>query len=359
MSNKLRPAVLLLALVPGCGSEDPVDPTAEGTALYWSLDLNHQAITMGLATELDTLRLVATPRAPDGSAIEGLQTATFTTTNSDVVSIDSDGLLTAKAATAGVVIVASLTAQGVTHTDTAMVAITEDPGATRLAAFSIQPLAGDSAKFALGGTYTESFRNLTPSLLDGDGNPLEGLPIRYESQDITTGIIDGWAASITGIRPGYFTIVATTTVYGQQFTDSLRYRIGYPGVVKPKMYGKMYAYVTYQIGTILPTIMRVGVGAVMELEYAMGSDGYQADLVFDTPEFVDSVPEQYSCVNYQIACDDVGNIEPFGPPLPYNYADYDTNRLRARRLTHPGTYTLHSAIWGTTTTIIVVDESTP
>lgn len=359
MSTNLRRSVLLLALLLGCGSDDVVDPTGSDAQVYWSLDLNHQAITLALATELDTLSLIATPRAPDGAAIEGLGMTAFTTTNSDVVSIDANGLLTAKAATAGVMIVASLTAQGVTHTDTAMVMVSEDPGANRLGTFSIQPVDGDSAKFALGGTYTEAFRNLTPTLLDTDGNPLEGVPVKYESLDPTVGFIDPFSGTITGIRPGYFTIVATTIVYGETFTDSLRYRIGYPAVVKPKMFGKRYAYVTYTVGTILPAVMKVGTGAVMELEYSMGSDGYKADIAFEDPSIAEAVPEQYSCVNYELACDEAGDIEPYGPPNPLvDYNDYDKYRLRARRLTQPGTYQLTSS-WGTTATIIVVDESTP
>ena len=359
MRNPVR-SLLLLALVLGCGSEDPVDPTGDARQLYWSLDLNHQAVTLGLASDLDTLRLVATPHGPDGTPFTEPGVVRFTTSNSDVVSIDEDGLLTGKSATAGVLIVASMTAQGVTHSDTATVAVTEDPGATRLATFSIQPVAPDSAKFALGGSYTESFRNLAPVLLDSDGNSFEGAPIHFESLDQTTGLVDTWASTITGVRPGYFTIVARATVYGQEFTDSLRYRIGYPGVVKPKMYGKMYAYVNYQIGTILPAVMKVGTGAVMELEYAMGSDGYLADIVFDNPAVVEAVPEQYTCVTYELACDEAGNIEPFGPPVPLvDYVDYDKFRLRARRLTQPGTYHLSSAAWGTTATIVVVDESEP
>jgi hypothetical protein len=360
MPSCARHAVLLLALLPGCGSEGTVEPTGGGNQVYWSLALNHRAITLGLANELDTLRLVATPHASDGTTIDGLAAPAFTTSNSDVVTIDADGLLTARAATTGVMIVASLTAQGVTHTDTAMVMVTGDPGATRLGTFSIQPVAPDSAKFALGGTFTEPFRNLIPTLLDSDGTPLEGIPVRYDSRDNTTALVDSWSATITGIRPGYFTIVATATVYGQQFTDSLRYRIGLPAVAKPKMYGKMYSYVTYEVGTILPSVMKVGTGAVMELEYAMGDGGYKADIVFDNPAPVEAVPEQYSCVTYGMACDEGGNIEPFGPPTPLvDYLDYDKNRTRARRLTQPGTYHLSSATWGTTATIIVVDESVP
>lgn len=360
MRNLLRPASLLLPLALGCGSDDPVDPTTDGLTPYWALQLNHAAITLGLNSEVDTLRLVATPVGPDGTALAEPGIVSFTTTNSDVVSVGQDGLLTGLSPTSGVVVVATMTAQGVTHSDTAMVAVTDDPGSLRLASFSIQPVAPDSAKFALGGSYTESFRNLTPILVDTDGNPMEGAPIHFESLDITTALVDPWASTITGLRVGEFDIAARTTVYGQVFVDTLHFRIGYPGVVRPKMYGKMYAYITYQVGTIAPKVMRVGTGAVMELEYAMGGDGYQADIVFDNPAPVEAVPEQYSCLNYEIDCEAAGNIEPFGPPAVYtDYTEYDRNRLRARRLTQPGTYQLSSATWGTTATIIVVDESTP
>jgi hypothetical protein len=360
MRTFLRPALLLVPLVLGCGSDNPVDPTSEGLRPYWALQLNHKAITLGLNSEVDTLRLVATPLAPDNSTLDDIGVITFTSSNTDVVTVGEDGLITGLAPTAGVTIVATMSAQGVTHADTAMVAVTEDPGALRLASFSIDPIPPDSAKFAAGGTYTEAFRNLTPTLLDTDGNPIEGVPIHFQSLDMTTALVESWSSSITGLRPGYFDIAARTTVYGEQFVDTLRYRIGYPGVVRPKMYGTMYAYITYQVGTFAPRVMRVGTGAVMELEYAMGGYGLMADVVFDNPAVVAAVPEQPSCVNYEIACEDAGNIEPFGPPEPLvDYTDYDKNRSRARRLTQPGIYNLSSATWGTTATIIVEDESAP
>ncbi len=350
---------LLFPLVTGCGSDGVVAPLTEGVTPFWALELNHAAITLGLQEGLDTLRLVATPLAADGSPIDGLGTVSFTTTNVNAVSVAGDGLLTGVEATPGVLIVASLTARGVTHTDTATVAVTDDPGTRRLGAFSIQPVAPDSAKFALGGTYLEANRNLTPTVLDTDGNPMDGVPIHYVSLDRTTGLVDTWSSTITGLRPGYFHIVATATVYGEVFTDTLRYRIGYPGVAKPNIYGKMYAYLIYDVGTYYPQTLTVGTGAVVELQYSMGG-GYQADMIFDDPAALDSVPEQYACVAYGLACGDVGNIEPFGPPLVLvDYLDYDANRSRARRFTQPGVYPYHSELWGTAGVIIVVDESTP
>lgn len=359
MRRLLRQSTLLFPLLAGCGSDDVVAPTDTALAPFWSLSLNHEAITLGLQAGLDTLRLVATPVGPNGAPIDGLGTVSFTTTNLNAVSIGADGLLTGHEATPGVTIVAFLTARGVTHADTATVAVTDDPGARRLGTFSIQPVAPDSAKFAVGGTYLEGYRNLTPTLLDTDGNPMEGIPVRYQSLDNTTGVIDTWSSTITGLRPGYFDIVANATVYGERFTDTLHYRIGYPGVVKPNIYGKMYAYLIYEIGTFYPQSLTVGTGAVVELQYSMGSYGYQADMIFDDPAGLDSVPEQYACVTYGLACGDVGSIEAFGPSDQFSYSDYDENRTRARRFTQPGVYPYHSQLWGTTGTIIVVDESTP
>lgn len=359
MRLTFRPTVLLFPLLAGCGSDEVVAPLGDGMTPFWALELNHEAITLGLQAGLDTLRLVATPLAADGAPIEDLGTVSFTTTNVNAVSIGADGLLTGLDATPGVVIVASLTARGVTHSDTATVAVTADPGALRLGTFSIQPVAPDSAKFALGGTYLETFRNLTPTLLDTDGNPIDGLPVHYQSLDQTTGLVDTWSSTITGLRPGYFNIVANATVYGERFTDTLRYRIGYPGLVKPSIYGKMYAYLIYEVGTFYPVVLTVGTGAVVELQYSMGSDGYLADMIFDNPAALDSVPEQYACTTHGLACGDVGSIEAFGPSAVFAYDDYDANRTRARRFTQPGTYPYHSELWGTGGTIIVVDESAP
>ncbi|MGH7514163.1 MAG: Ig-like domain-containing protein, partial [Gemmatimonadales bacterium] len=159
-------SIIVAGLIVGCRSDElqaPLNP--EGASAYWALALDHQAITLSTAASYETIQLTATPRTVTGDPIGGLGAVTFTSSNAEAVQVDANGLVTALAPTFGVIVIAKLKANGITHADTATVVVTEGPPPT-LASFSIHPVAPDSAKFALNGSLTEQFRNLIPTALD-------------------------------------------------------------------------------------------------------------------------------------------------------------------------------------------------
>ena len=345
-------------LIPGCGSDDVVSPVNDSATAFWEVRLERSAITMALASPYDTLQLVATPRTASGAPIDGLPAVTFTTTNVNTVQVDGTGRLTAVGLTPGTRIVASLTADGVTHADTATVAVTPDPGALSITSFSIQPVPPDSARMALGGTLLQSTRSLTPIVLDAGGNQVFDLPVRYATLDETTATIDRWGGAVTGVKLGYVPLVATMTAYGRSFADTVQYRIGLPAYTKVQVHGPLYAYVRYEEGSFDPDSVTVGTGAVIEWWDAGRISGTETDITFDPvqAQALDSVPEGSSCANYGVDCDGTGSIPAFAQ---LDGDGYFLNASRARRFTQPGVYRYTNTLWGTHGVVVVVDETAP
>jgi hypothetical protein len=360
---RLPHALLGLSILAACRADGVVNPTNPNVQQYWALQLDRSAITLALAADYDTLHLTAMPVTPSGAPIEGLPAPTFRSTNVNTVTVDAAGQITALDLTAGTQVIASLTADGITHADTALVAVTAE--AATVTSFSIQPVPPDSARLALRGTLLQTFHALTPIVMDVGGVPLSGNPVRYQSLDRRTALVDSYGGTVQGLRLGYVDLVAATTVYGQTFTDTLSFRIGYPGYVKVKVHGPFYAFVPYQTGSLIPDSVVIGTGGVVEWENTGMLEGTLMDMVFEpaAAATLDSVPEQYVCVNYGIDCGSTGNVAPFGPPINLpdgsNFEDYFRNLSRARRFTQPGVYRYRNTQWNTEGVVVVMDETAP
>jgi len=342
--------LLAILLVPGCRGDSVVEPTGSND-VFWSLTLDHRALTLALGSPWETQQLTATPRNSSGEAIEGLPAPTFSTTNVNTVQVTQAGLLTASGLTASTLVVASLTTGGVTHADTATVAVTPDPAGLVLSTLSIDPVAPDSAKFALGGTILEPIRTLTPTLLDQNGAPLLGLPVRFTSLDRRVANIDPWSGTISGLSIGSVSFVATATAYGVTLADTLPYTIGYPGNVELEI---SYPRFGFKMGSFRPDEVTIGVGGVIAWRNSTG--GVFVDITFDDPTNVGAVPEYEACA-IGAPCD-AGNVPAFGySEVIVDFDDFYRNWTRARRFNAPGVYHYRSTLMGTEGTIIVVDES--
>jgi plastocyanin len=343
--------LLVLLLIPACRADSVVEPTGSDD-VFWSLTLDHRSLTLAVGSSWETQQLTATPRNSAGEALEGLPAPTFSTTNVNTVQVTQGGLLTAVGVTAGTLVVASLTVGGVTHADTATVAVTPDPAGLVLSSFSIHPVAPDSAKFALGGTILEPIRTLTPIALDQNGAPLLGLPVRFTSLDRRVATIDPWSGTITGLSIGSVSFVATTTAYGVTLSDTLPYAIGYPANVELEI---SYPRFGFKLGSFRPDEVSIGVGGVVVWRNSTG--GALVDITFDDPTNVGAAPEHEACVVYGAPCD-AGNVPAFGPAADVvDFDELSRNWTRARRFNAPGTYHYRSELMGTEGTIVVVDES--
>lgn len=346
-------AISVAGLIVGCLSDAPAGPLnpEEGSA-YWALTLDHQAITLSLAPSYETIQLTATPRTPAGDPIAGLGAVTFTSSNPALVQVDDNGLVTALTSTFGVQIIAKLTANGITHADTAAVVVTTDDPPPTIASFSIHPAASDSAKFALKGSLTESFRNLTPVILDENDVEQFGYPVRFKSLDPTVATIDALGGTITGVRTGPVKFVATMTAFGTTWVDTLPYEIGLPLKVQVLIRDSLIVHQSSP-NRFAPRTVTIGTGGVVDW---LNTTETLVDVTFDDPTNVAAVPEWENCLFYGAPCDP-GDIPPFAWTNPDDFNDQMANSDRLRRFPVPGTYHYTSSLFGMDGTIVVVDES--
>src|SRR5690606_21499055 len=123
-----------------------------------------------------------------------------------------------------------LVAEGnVRHADTAMVNVTTNPTPLTLASLSIDPIAPDSALWAMAASNTpvemvlpgvfsgmwSLERSLTPRALDPIGTPIPGLVIEYASLDPTILRVNRFTGALTTAgAPGQVQLTARTTAYG-------------------------------------------------------------------------------------------------------------------------------------------------
>ncbi|MBX6331937.1 MAG: hypothetical protein IRY91_08820 [Gemmatimonadaceae bacterium] len=339
-------AALLVSLAAaGCADDtlSPPAPTHDG-ALFWSLTLDHRRINLSTVAPYDTITLTATPRDAAGNPIAGLPAPTFRSTDLGHVQVTPDGVVRAIAAGSAIQVVASLTADGLTHADTATIKVTTLAAPPRLASLSIQPPPGDSAKWAMGGSPIFGLtKNLTVVARDTNGTPISGLITDFRSSDPTIGTVTPLGA-VTGVRPGRFTIYATTTAYGVTKSDSLPFTIGWP------VFYQFFVCnpVTQPTCEPLPTNITIARGGiVLWIDATLGADGNLAplDLVFDDPTHVDLDPFLCFCGS--------GNVTTFGTD-----SVTFTDVFRSRLFNTPGTFPYHSTLQPAIhSQVIVVDES--
>jgi hypothetical protein len=332
----------------GCRGDTVEPQVPDPSSAFWALTLDHQAITMSTTPPDHSIQLTAVPRAPSGAPLEGLPAATFFSGNTEVLSVSATGLLTARAPGFGVPVVARLTADGITHVDTAFVIAQPGPAPT-VASFSIHPLPGDSAKFSVTGALGDPVRTLQPLGMDDLGNLLF-LPARFRSLDPTVAGIHPHTGQIMPVRPGRVTFIASTTAYGALMADTLPYIIGTvlaAGVTVETVGGTN----TTKFG---PPEVTIGTGGIVFWE---NFTGIPVDVTFENPALAEAVPEHFNC-EQGMPCDG-GNITPFETSLAEIEADPSqiVAGQRVRRFSVPGTYTYRNTLANTTGTIVVVDES--
>jgi hypothetical protein len=342
-ASNLRLALLALAAL-GCASDATVSapPAVDDSHMYWALTLDHRAVTLSTAPDYDTIRLTATPRNVAGQPLSDFPAPTYTSLDLEHVQVDADGLVHAIASGNDLAVVASLTQDNHTHSDTVLINVTEDASPPpALATFSIQPIPGDSAK-----TSTDVQKSLQARTEDASGTPIVGLAVDYRTSDPTTATIDRSTGVIQPIRPGRVIVVATGTAYGITKGDTLSFTIGYPVTLLLSVALQQSAS-GQQVAAFVPNHLVMGTGGVVLI---FNPTTVATDITFDDPANVAQADEY--CGFLPDFCGS-GNIEPFAsnPDDPSS-----TSGNRARRFPVPGTYRYHSTIFGTTGAIDIVDE---
>jgi hypothetical protein len=202
----------LLGGVQGCSSDHVVTPPPiNSTDLFWQVRLDHRAITLATGQQE---QLSAVALNPVGVEItSGMSAVSYRSSDTTKVFVDATGKLTARDPATNIAIVATMTAadQNLTLADTAWVNVTATP--QTIASFRI-PL--DSTLFAAGESST-----LAAEVLDGGGNPVPGISVRYTCSNPAVLDLNALNGSIYALDTGTVKIWATTTSYGTTWTDSV------------------------------------------------------------------------------------------------------------------------------------------
>jgi hypothetical protein len=363
VAKPLQALVLGVAVI-HCGAKDPTPVQPLSLNPYYALRLNIRYAVMSTASPYDTLQLVATPYDGSGAVLSTTATPVFSTTDDSVISVTPSGFVHALKATSTAYVTVRLQdpVSYVTHTDTAVIAITDDAPASPLTTFAIQPLPGDSARLAAGNQFFP-VDTLAVRATDADGTDItSNLFIRYASSNATVASVDPVSGVVAGLKVGTATITATTTYYGVTKRDSVMLTIVNPILATVSLTPVSTASDGSPLWGFSPHTITVGVGGTVAFAFDYGPTARGIlDVVFDDPSA--ARPSQLPPM-IVTALPDSGNIAAIRQPPNdstvaecmdlVNYPDYGFFKCRAARAFYtPGTYHYHSARYGTTGTIIV------
>ncbi len=138
----------LLILAGGACGEDPVEAhTVDVSTLFARLELNHKAIILSLNESFDSVQLSAVPRNLRGELLPYTEPVQFRRLNEldTTVSVNADGFVTARVATNGTRVEASLTIDGITRTDTTLIMVRSESPVRKLSHIEFFPLPPDSS----------------------------------------------------------------------------------------------------------------------------------------------------------------------------------------------------------------------
>lgn len=235
---KVAIPLMMVSLVwVGCSSPDLSGPvSSDPTELPGTLRLSTHAITMSTAPHYNMVQLTAVLRSVAGAPLAGIPRVTFTSSDSSV-RVDTTGLLTARSAKTGVLIIASLVVQGVRVADTARVSVTNvtNPPTFRQIKLALPPGSDTTMPVsnALAARYGFLTKTLQVGALDSNGTKIPNTGVAVSTSDRGQAYFNGTPSFVTGnkvtlqgssiARVGVpFTVYVSATVYGVTLQDSLR-----------------------------------------------------------------------------------------------------------------------------------------
>jgi plastocyanin len=341
--SRLAPRALVLLCLLGCAAEDVAapKPTADAFGLYWSLTLDQHAIMLSTVAPHDTVRLTATPRDASGASLTDAPAIIFHSTDPERLQVDADGLVRALETGIGPGIIASLSIDGVTHTDTAFVRVTGDSAPPVLDTFSIHPGPADSTIWHANALSSSDFfgpKRIAVTARDTNGVDIPNIAVEFRSADTTIATIDQ-SGYLRGVRPGTVAIMASTSAFGVSMADTVVYTITNPTAqivhidpASPATSGQDAASPPFA-----PSEVTIAAGGHV---LWLNSTGRDVDVVFDDPANVTEDSTMCFCGS--------GNMEAFGDTTGVGF-----DGLRSRRFRVAGTYHYHSTITGATGTVTV------
>ncbi len=361
--------VMAVLALSGCEANDFVpQPLIDASDLFWTLEVDHRAVTLAMAEPYDTLMLTAIPRNNEGKHLQGLPRPTFKSADSERLLVSPEGLLIAVAPTSKRVGVAvRLTSGNLTHSDTVWVTVLPATDLPVLDGFSITPVAPDSTKVATQAGQGGNCGYLPLVLTDVNGVSLLGkkLPVAVSSSDTSTIQIVNTArflegrdfpqsCDVGGKRPGVATVYASTTVLGVHKADTVPYRIGWP----------LYGYVNVvpapdgRPGNVfIERELKIGTGGLVAWKNLV-SDSLPVTVVVDDSTTMLSLHDRPTafedglilliCMLTGADCGKSGTMT----VIPTEALGHGAYRI----FPVPGTFSFHDPVSGDRVRIIVIDE---
>jgi hypothetical protein len=353
--------ILFVSCLPSCGS-DVTNPAPDLANVYWRLQLNHEDVNLALRAPYDTVQLTAMPLNARGDTLGTLGQVRYQATDSSVT-VSPTGLVTARFATdPGEVtsVIASLqdAAQSVTHADTVFLVVT--PAPDTIVTFSMQPVAGDSAKRSVDFNRIDLNFKWLVTAINAAGQTMCStadcqLVVHYTSSNPAVAYINPFSGEMTLQDTGRVILTATTLAWNTELRDSVELTIG------PMLNWAVGLYLD-NIGVGIswePTSLSLGVGAVMDVLnignprtripiYAKDADSIV--ISFTGPAPVDSASDMVigfpptGSGNITFSCDKVTNPRCISP----------NELVKARRFTSPGLYQVHFSMLPSKTFYITV-----
>jgi hypothetical protein len=308
-----------------CSGDSAVGLGQDINTVYWSLRTSTEAATMLVGT---TLQLTSTPLSAVQQPLSGLPATTYTTSDSEKVSVSPTGLLTAVRVTGAtpITIIAKMTVDGITNADTIPVLVVST--AHTFASLSIQPTPGDSAKAGLSTT-----KPLDVVALDSAGLPLVSPNIIIKFRSLNTAVATVSSSGvISAVTKGQTTIIASTTSYGVTKSDTLQFTIGNPAAAQITLFGNSFP----TIPPVNPAVTVVGVYATVTFAKSVGYSAVATtDITFDS------------------LTDNIVNVSGGGTgPNIVGLANAPVNAQR--KFMAPGTYTFKEGLLSNPGKIIVI-----
>jgi hypothetical protein len=246
ITGRLRRGIMvlpaLLTVLAGCstGGDSVTQPRNRVESIPWSLNLNHRAILTTVGTPV---QLTTSPKAVDGTPISGLPPVVYTTSDTSL-KVDATGRLIGNVARPNVMFVYA-TAQSLdgnwTIADTARVAVVAAPYAFSKYQMDLSstglrpnpdgpPLLPANRVLRFDALVYDAADN--PLMLPRAGNPDTTVkPVTYYTKSVPDNVYyigNRWNGTGTSRNVGEVTIRGRSHIFGQDYQDSVTFRVTYP-----------------------------------------------------------------------------------------------------------------------------------
>lgn len=255
---------ILTCAITACSGDSPVALKATPGEMLWTLQADVPAVTLAVG---GTQQLSATIRRIDGSVAPDAPAVKYVSANPLKVQVTASGLVTGLATTSAPVAIAqSVSRDGVTLVDTAIVSVTAT--AHPLKTFSVQTT---STRIPQNGTLA-----IPLTATDSSDAPVTGLAVKYTS--LNPSILNPSSGLIYAYTIGSTKFTAFTASYGVTRVDTVSLTVIYPTLVTLICYNKVTTGRDFSTTTAV-----VGVGGTINFLNVTGSP---LSITFSDPSVV-------------------------------------------------------------------------